>query len=140
MRSTSTRSLKRASHSARTRARSRAPAFATEAAAGSWGFSYTDKIAGQCSRIFHATEDPEIRATLAVAVAQIGVGHNRWYVSEVAQALIQAKKTAAERMALVARLEGMEEWARHQIGSALPATKLDPALLPLLKPDAEGEG
>ena len=47
--------------------------FLTDAADGSWDFSYTDKIAGQCRAIFLVTDDPEIRAALAVTVGIVGV-------------------------------------------------------------------
>ena len=113
--------------------------FLTDAAGRSWGFSYTDKIAGQCKAIFEATDDPEVRAALAVAVGVIGVGHNRWYVIGVARELLQGGKTPAERIALVARLEGLDDWLRRRLGDSLMATQLDPALVPLLKPDAEEE-
>ena len=111
--------------------------FLTDAAGRSWGFSYTDKIAGQCKTIFEVTDDPEVRAALAVTVGIIGVGHNRWYVIGVARDLLQGEKTPAERMALVAQLEGLDNWLKRQLGESLMATQLDPALLPLLKPDAE---
>ena len=113
--------------------------FLDDAAGRSWDFSYTDKIAGQCRAIFEATDDPEVRAALAVTVGVIGVGHNRWYVIGVARDLLQGGKTPAERMALVASLEGLEDWSRSQLGDSLMATQLDPALLPLLKPDTEDE-
>ena len=111
--------------------------FLTDAAGRSWGFSYTDKIAAQCKAIFEATDDPEVRAALAVTVGTIGVGHNRWYVIGVARDLLQGAKTPAERMALIAQLEGLDDWLQRQLGESLVATQLDPALLPLLKPDVE---
>ena len=111
--------------------------FLDDAAGRSWNFSYTDKIAGQCKAIFEATDDPEMRAALAVTVGVIGVGHNRWHVIGVARDLLQGGKTTAERMALVTRLEELDDWLRRQLGESLMATQLDPALLPLLKPDGE---
>ena len=113
--------------------------FLTDAADRSWGFSYTDKIAGQCRAIFKVTDDPEIRAALAVTVGMIGVGHNRWHVIGVARNLLQGQKSPAERMALLARLEDLDDGSRRELGGSLRATSLDPALLPLLKPDTEEE-
>ncbi len=57
----------------------------------------------------------------------IGVGHNRWFVIEVAQGLVQGKKAPAERIALVARLEGVDDWSRHQLGGSI---KLPPLIPP----------
>ena len=111
--------------------------FLTDAGERSWGFSYTDKIAGQCRAIFKVIDDPEIRATLAVTVGIIGVDHNRWYVMKVARDLLQGQKTPADRIALVARLEGLDEWLRRRLGDFLRAHQLDAALVPLLKPDIE---
>ncbi len=102
-----------------------------------WGFSYTDKIAGQCRAIFQAIDDPEIRAALAVTVGIVGVDHNRWHVIGVARNLFQGQKSPAERMAMVARLEDLDEWRRRELGASLRATDLDPALVRLLKPDIE---
>lgn len=113
--------------------------FLADAADRSWDFSYTDKIAGQCKAIFEETDDPEVRAALAVTVGVIGISHNRWYVIGVARDLLQGGKTPAERMALVARLEGVDDWLKRQLGDSLMAAQLDPALLPLLKPDVEEE-
>ena len=113
--------------------------FLTDAASRSWGFSYTDKIAGQCRAIFDVTDDPEVRAALAVTIGTIGVGHNRWYVIGVAQKLLQGEKTPAERMALAARWEALDDWLKRAIGDSLKATDLDPGLLPLFKPDTGQE-
>ena len=109
--------------------------FLTDAAERRWGFSYTDKIAAQCRAISKVTEDAEIRAALAVTVAIIGVDHNRWHVMGVARGLLHGEKSPAERMALLERLEGLDEWLRRQIGDFLRARELDPALWPVLKPD-----
>ena len=111
--------------------------FLTRASSRSWGFSYTDVIAGQCKAIFEATNDPEVRAAIAVTVGTIGLSHNRWYVIGVARDLLQGEKTPAERMALAAQLEGLEDRLRYDLGESLMATQLDPALLPLLKPDVD---
>ena len=113
--------------------------FLTDAASRSWEFSYTDRIAGQCRAIFDVTDDPEVRAALAVTIGTIGVGHNRYYVIGVAQNLLQGEKTTAERMALAARWDALDDWIKRDLGNSLKATDLDPALLPLFKPDAERE-
>jgi eukaryotic-like serine/threonine-protein kinase len=108
--------------------------FAADAAGRSWAFSYTDKIARQCQQIFNATSDAEVRASLAVAVGLVGVGHNRWFVIATARELLEGKKTPVERLALAARLESLDESVRRQLGTVLKAIELDSQLLPLLKP------
>ncbi len=111
--------------------------FCEDTASRNWGFSYTDDIAKQCQYIFHAVDDPEIRAMLTACVASVGTNHNRWFVMQVAANLIQHEKTPAERLALLERLQRLEPWILVGVGEFVKVTKLDPVLLPLLKPDGE---
>ena len=50
----------------------------------SWGFEYTDKIGQACVKLHNAIDSREIRALLIIAVLELGVGHNRWYVMDLA--------------------------------------------------------
>ena len=109
--------------------------FSNDAAERSWGFSYTDKIAGHCWAIFRVSDDAEIRAALAVTVGIIGVNHNRWYVMRVARALLHGEKTAVERLAFRERLEGLNDGLKEEFDNFLRASELDPVLLAVLRPD-----
>ena len=113
--------------------------FLSDAAGREWNFDYTDEIAGQCRAVFEVTDDPEVRAAIAVTVGVIGVRHHRWHVLRVAKTLLEGKKTAAERIALVAQLREIDTSLRRKLGGSLMVTQLDPGLLPLLKPDDEDE-
>ena len=82
-----------------------------------------------------AGADAEVRAALVECVMRVGAGHNRFYVMQVAARLLQGKKTPDERVALVQRLEQINPRVRTAIGGYVTLSDLDPALVPLLKPD-----
>jgi eukaryotic-like serine/threonine-protein kinase len=72
-----------------------------------WGFDYTDRIANQCAMIFKEVDDYQLRASLACAVADVGVGHNRWYVIRVAASLLAQIRDTGGAMAAADQLQQM---------------------------------
>ena len=65
------------------RLRSLIEEFSQFTATQGWGFTYTDRIANQCLRLFRATDDAVIRACLVECVLHVGYSHNRWHVLKV---------------------------------------------------------
>lgn len=102
------------------------------------GFDYTDAIGNRCRAIYDRVKDADVRAALIVCVMEIGAGYNRWHVMEIAGSLLQGPKTAAERLALVQRLEEVEDNVKGSISAYVKISNLDPALLPFFEPFKTG--
>jgi hypothetical protein len=93
-----------------------------------WGFSYTDKIAAQCKLLYDALADYEIRSELVFGVLDLGVGHNRFYVMDLAKSLLEEKREVGENLAVAEKLKeapaSLREWVRERVSNA----KLHPAI------------
>jgi len=97
-----------------------------------WGFSYTDKIAAQCQALYEALEDYEIRAELVFCVLDLGVGHNRFYVMDIAESLLEMKREAGESLAIAERLKGASSSLREWVKERVSRSKLHPAIVAVL--------
>jgi serine/threonine protein kinase len=93
--------------------------FVEFATSQSWGFSYTDKIADQCKKLFNIVHDYDIRSILIYCLMVVGVNHNRWHVMGIFSELIEGPKDAGEAIAIEARImqsdESTRKWALNYI-------------------------
>lgn len=111
--------------------------FVAHATSQSWGFSYTDDIGSQCKRLYHAMPDAEIRAELLHCVMDVGAGHNRWYVMQLFEELIQESHAPAEVLAITDMLSRIPAHLRSWAKGRLPEAKLNPAIVEALNEKAE---
>ena len=93
-----------------------------------WGFSYTDKIADQCKKIFNAVQDYDIRSILIYCLMVVGVNHNRWHVMGIFSELIEGAKDAGEAIAIEARIMQSDESTRKWALSYINLGKLHPKI------------
>lgn len=95
----------------------------------SWGYSYTDKIAGFCRDAFYSCEDKMLRARLISSVLDLGVRHNRFFVLGVFKELMVEVGQDWNQLGLVClRLNNMPadvlKEGYEQVKSALPDREL----------------
>jgi eukaryotic-like serine/threonine-protein kinase len=93
--------------------------------AQSWPFSYTDKIGDVCARLFNHITDAVIRADLLHCLIELGVGHNRFYVTALAQKLLNQARTPAENIALAERIHGASPRNKDWLLENLPMSRRD---------------
>jgi len=93
----------------------------------SWSFDYTDTLATQCYKIFELIPSADIRARLAVSVAEIGVGHNRWFVMRSSAKMIE-NALAKEEDAFVSVFIETSSHVRERVVEYLSVKKLLPKL------------
>ena len=89
----------------------------------SWPFDYTDTLATQCHKIFDRISSAEVRAKLAVSVAEIGEKHNRWFVMRRAANMIEHAGVKDED-ALVHEFVDISSRARERIAEYLSVKDL----------------
>lgn len=117
----------------KSRARQVIGQFVAHATSQSWGFSYTDDIGAQCQKLYHAMDDPEVRANLIFCVMDVGFGHNRWYVMGIFDDLMEEEHDVAEVLALADVLGNASPYQRKQARDRLPLAKLDPKIVTALE-------
>lgn len=78
--------------------------FTSNVTSQGWGFDYTDVIGGACRKLFDTINDPEARALLIEAVAEVGVDHNRWHVMGIAGSLLENVSNSGDGLAIATRL------------------------------------
>ena len=113
--------------------------FVDHANSQSWGFSYTDKIGLQCKRLFHAMPDPQVRADLIHCVMDVGSSHNRWYVMNIFDNLMDEQHDQAENLALADMFSRVSQHLRIWANKRLSESKLHPAIVTALKQQTEDE-
>lgn len=106
--------------------------FVAHATSQSWGFSYTDEIGTQCKRLYHALDDPHIRAELIHCVMDVGSGHNRWYVMGVFDELMNERHDQAESLAIAEMFGRVSPHLRRWAKDRLSESKLHPAIVAAL--------
>ena len=81
-----------------------------EWAHGSFGFQYCDVIARRLEFIFEIGS-PELKAAAAIAAAELGTSHNRWFVMECLMRMCARPmdNAIAERIAIEIRAEEAQE-------------------------------
>jgi eukaryotic-like serine/threonine-protein kinase len=97
-----------------------------------WGFSYTDKIAAQCRVLYESLADYEVRADLVLCVLDLGVGHNRFHVMDIAESLLEMKREVGESLAIADKLRGASRSLRAWVNERVSRAKLHPAILAAL--------
>lgn len=117
----------------RKQARALMRTFAENCMSQGWPFSYTDSIGAACNNIFNATQDHEVRSLMTVCAADVGAGHNRYYVEGIGVELFETKRDAVESLALSEHVKklthGMKAWVRERV----TLSKLDKSVLDALK-------
>ena len=106
--------------------------FAGHVTSQGWGFSYTDKIAAQCRTLYEALTDYHIRADLVVCVLDLGVGHNRFHVMDIAETLMELKREVGESLAIAERLKAASPSLREWVKERVSRSKLHPSILAVL--------
>jgi len=113
--------------------------FVSHATSQSWGFSYTDEIGTQCKRLYHALDDPQIRAELIYCVMNVGSGHHRWSVMGVFDELMEETHNQAESLAIAEMFEkvspSLRQWARERLSES----RLHPAIVAALNKTHSGD-
>jgi len=104
-----------------------ATVFSQVAVSQSWPFDYTDRIGTACSRIYDATSDNEIKALMVVTALEVGTSHNRYYVMDVAAALISRAREEATALAIAHALEKRKGWP-NVVRGRIEVKKLHPIL------------
>lgn len=102
--------------------------FCAEVSRRRWPFSFTDRISNRCVGIFHAIEDPQVRAKLAACLVSLGVSHNRFKVMRDAAWLIHREKEAVESLALFEELKTVPEWHRQALAEYVRRGNLEEPL------------
>ncbi|HBE68939.1 MAG TPA: hypothetical protein DDW52_12395 [Planctomycetaceae bacterium] len=128
----SSRAAKRILKYDKPQARQLVDQFVSHATSQGWGFSYTDDIGRQCSSLFQAMNDPEIRANLIYCVMDVGFGHNRWAVMAIFDDLIEQDFTVAETLAVAEKLRNASPNRRRQARDRLTMSKLKPEIVEAL--------
>jgi hypothetical protein len=104
----------------------------------SWPFSYTDKVGDVCAHIFPLVVDPVIRADLLHCLIDLGVGHNRWHVIELARGILKQNRNRAESIALAGRVQeaGIQakDWLRDNLSPAHRDKLMEQALAAPIPP------
>ncbi|HZZ79993.1 MAG TPA: serine/threonine-protein kinase [Gemmataceae bacterium] len=106
--------------------------FVTHVTSQGWGFSYTDKIAAQCRALYEALADYQIRADLVFCVLDLGIGHNRFFVMDIAESLLETKREVGENLAIAERLKEASSSIRDWVKEHVSPSKLHPAILSVL--------
>lgn len=72
-----------------------------------FNFDYCDVLIGHVFRIFSLTEDLEIKSNAAITAAELGRGHNRWYVMNfVVKMCSSISDNLADRIAIEIHVGG----------------------------------
>lgn len=100
-------------------------------------FEYTDAIATHCSKIFFEIKSPHARARLIASVAEIGVGHNRWFVMGQAGKMIESIQQDVEVSAAVDALAALDSRTRDGLSPYIDFTKVAYRLRQLLETTKE---
>jgi len=106
--------------------------FADQVASQGWGFDYVDTLGNACVRICEAIDDPEVRATIAHAIVEVSVSHNRWRVMEQAADLLMEYAGPAEDMAIADALRPIQSRV-VDLGDRIKKGKLGPNVGALLE-------
>lgn len=107
--------------------------FLDHAAGTGWGFDYTDKIARQCKNIYTDMTDCDIRAIIVESLMTLGVEHNRFNVLQTFAELIQGQLIPGEEIALVDRLQMVDDRTRRKAAGYVNIEKLHPLVRPFLE-------
>ena len=78
--------------------------FALSTTSQGWGFSFTDKIGKQCRRLFNVADNLTIKANFLYIIIDVGIGHNRFFVMDIAKELLSGIRDNYELIYLLADL------------------------------------
>lgn len=93
-----------------------------------WPFGYTDKLGRKCNELYHAIDDPKIRADLLFCISEVGTSHNRFYVLNVMIGLFALDRETPEALAIERRFLAGDENLRRQVGKHINLAKLPASL------------
>ncbi|MCP4374494.1 MAG: serine/threonine protein kinase [Deltaproteobacteria bacterium] len=103
-----------------------------------YSFEYTDTIATHCTKIFHEISSPLSRARIIASVAEIGVGHNRWFVIGRAANLIESVEREADIQATIDVLAVLDSLTRDGVAAYIDFPKVALRLRQLLETSKGG--
>jgi hypothetical protein len=92
-----------------------------------WDFNYTDVIGDTCTKVYEATEQPEIKGLVSATALEVGASHNRFHVMDVAASLIARARSDSDALAVAHAIRPLD---RHfgAVEQRLTVWKLHPAL------------
>ena len=106
--------------------------FSVKAMSQGWDFNYTDVIGDTCTKLYEATEQPEVRGLVAATALEVGVSHNRFHVMDIAANLIASARNDSDALAIGHAIRPL---GRHfgAVEQRVTVWKLHPALRELFE-------
>lgn len=108
--------------------------FAEQISGQGWPFNYVDTLGRTCWNILAVVDDPNLRATLIGALADVSVGHNRWVVMDTTARAIETYNSPAEDSAIAKAFESRPN-ELYELKSRIGVRKVGPCVASLLGPD-----
>lgn len=93
-----------------------------------WPFEYTDELCSYCKTLYNIIEDWTLKASIIRCLMIIGIDHNRFYVMDAFQSMLENIKDPAEIMALGVELSAIEKERLRQAADILDLKKVPKAI------------
>jgi eukaryotic-like serine/threonine-protein kinase len=101
--------------------------------AQSYTFSYTDKIGDKCAKLYSLIDDFDIRAELLFCLIEVGYGHNRFYVMDQFDALLESINEPVFSLVIAEKLKHCSKYNLERAAKRISTSKLDPELIKLFR-------